>query len=102
MNLISLRRRLLLQYLFTVGVLLAAGEGALFGLWRWEGQHKLDLVLRNEVERLAMAVELEPDRPEIKAQSVFLHPAQLDGQPVVWQILQKDGSELGRSRQDPK
>jgi signal transduction histidine kinase len=96
----ALRRRLLLQYLITVGLLLALAEGLLYGVSRWGSLRELDTLLRKEVARIADAVELERDRPWIEERRT-LDWGQLDSRVSVWQVVLEDGRTLGRSRGAP-
>ena len=97
----SLRRRLLVQYLLTVGLLLAAAEGALYALFRWSGQRELDAVLCKEVERLASALELGPSRPPQLDDLDELDRVGRDRRAAIWQVLVEGGPVLGRSSGAP-
>lgn len=100
MKLRALRRQLLCQYLATVGLLLAVAEGGIYGFFHWAGQRELDTVLRQEIDTLATAVQLEPDRVHIEAKGL-LHKMRLLREGGVWQVLLDDGQTLVRSRDAP-
>jgi len=96
MKLQALRRRLLIQYLATVGLLLAAAEIILYFVTAFAGLRELDLALRKEIEKLAAVVMLEPDGPEIDGKAV-LHAQGLAGHYGDWQVLLPDGKTLDRT-----
>jgi signal transduction histidine kinase len=95
MNLGALRRRLLIQYLLTVGVLVGMAEVALYGLFRSSRQRELDAIVRKEIGELAAAVQLEPDRPEISAPWLLRRLRRM-GQAGAWQVLVEDNGSLAQ------
>ena len=93
----TLRRQLLLQYLLTVGLLLAASEVSLYVLSRWAGQRELDTALKKDIEKLAAAIEFERDGSvEIEGEHHW-DGVRVYGRMSDWQILTEDGATLGRS-----
>jgi len=92
----ALRWQLLLQYLMTVGLLLAVAEGALYGLVRWANERELDAVLNKEVRRLAAAVEYDKDKPKLDGKK-SLERAQPDDYTTTWQVLQANGKTFAWS-----
>lgn len=98
MKLNKLRRRLLVQYLLTVGLLLAGSEISLYCLSRWAGERELDTALQKDIEKLAAAIEFEGDGSvEIEGEHHW-QGVRLYGRTSDWQILTQDGSTLGGSR----
>src|SRR5262245_30067432 len=95
-RLVSLRRQLLVQYLVTVALLLAAAEGALYWLVRDANERELDAVLNKEVARLAAAVQYEKDRPNVDGKK-SLERSRPDDYATVWQVLQGNGAPLASS-----
>ena len=93
----SLRWRLLLQYLLTVGLLLFVAESALYTLFRWAGRRELDTELRKEVEKLASAVEVDPKgKPKVKAKKE-LSRKQAGSRTIAWEVLGDQGRVMARS-----
>jgi len=93
-----LRRQLLLQYLLTVGLLLAGSEIALYTLSRWAGERELDTAVEKDIERLASAIELEEDG-SVEIEGVHHGDgAKSYGRTGDWQVLAEDGRTLDRSR----
>jgi signal transduction histidine kinase len=97
MGLGPLRRRLLLQYLLTVGLLLGGAAGLLYRLMGWAGERELDATLRNELTRLAAAVEVDAKQARLDGKRA-LERIQQGRHPVAWQVLLDDGTTLLRSR----
>ncbi len=97
MKLKTLRRQLLLQYLLTVGLLLAVSEISLYVLSRWAGQRELDTALKKDIEKFAAAIEVNKDGSvEIEGESHW-DEVRFYGRMSDWQILMEDGATLGRS-----
>jgi signal transduction histidine kinase len=92
----TLRRQLLVQFLVTVALLLAAAEGALYWLVRSAHERELDAVLHKEVARLAAAVQYEKDRPLVDGKK-SLERSQPDDYATTWQVLQTSGAPLAAS-----
>jgi len=101
----KLRRQLLLQYLLTVGLLLAGAELSLYHLFSWAGRRGLDTVLQKDVETLAALIEIEPNG-KIDLEADWQERLQREHDPdgdrpfdrmSSWQILMEDGSVLARS-----
>jgi len=94
----KLRRRLLLQYLLTVGLLLGGSEVSLYCVSRWAGETELDTALEKDIEKLAGAIEFERDGGvEIEGEHQW-DGMRLHGRITGWQVLTLDGSTVGRSR----
>lgn len=101
----KLRRQLLLQYLLTVGLLLAGAELALYCLVGWAGQRELDTALRKDIEALASTIEIEEDgNIEFEGELAGYFGPERDSGELRrfdgmnnWQILLEDGSTLARS-----
>jgi signal transduction histidine kinase len=101
MKLKTLRRQLLLQYLLTVGLLLAVSEVSLYVLSHWAGQRELDTALKKDIEKLAAAIELDEDGSvEIEGEHHW-DGVRVYGRMSNWQILMEDGATLGRSPKAP-
>ena len=97
MRLTHLRRRLLLQYLLTVGLLLGGSEVSLYWVSRWAGERELDTALRKDIERLAGSIEFEGDGSVEIEGGHYWGGTRLYGRMTHWQILGEDGSTLARS-----
>jgi signal transduction histidine kinase len=97
MTLRLLRRRLLWQYLLTVGLLLAAAETALYLLVRWAGQRELDAALIKEIEKLTATVRMHDGKPWLP-DSPSWNRGGLDGQSAIWQVLVGNGINVRRSQ----
>lgn len=100
-KLITLRRRLLLQYLLTVGILLTAAETSLYFLSRFAGQQSLDTALGKDIENLLGSIEFERDGSvEIEVENHDRNLPLMD-RAGDWQVLSADGSTLARRRYSP-
>lgn len=97
MTLAPLRRWLLLQYLLTVGLLLAAAGVSLYLVVAWAGEAELRSLLENEVQKLAAAVELTSKEPRIEGKKA-LQRCSSGRHQVAWQVLLPGGITLVRSR----
>ncbi len=93
-----LRRRLLLQYLLTVGLLLAGAGALLYVLMGSAGERELDATLRTELARLAAAVEIDDKRPRVDGKRSLERSLPPGRQTLVWQVVLADGTTLLRSR----
>ena len=96
MTLAAFRRKLLLQYLATVGVLLALGMGAIWWLTGTAGLRELDLALESEINKLAAAVQVDAKQPGIDGKK-SLERARPGSQAISWQVL-ADGRNLLKSK----
>jgi signal transduction histidine kinase len=89
----DLSRGLLVRYLVTVGLVLAAAEGVLYTLVRRRQHHAAEITLRKEVERIASLTLLDAHLAEVSENP----GAPLSREPVSWQVLFPDGGALGWS-----
>jgi signal transduction histidine kinase len=89
----DLSRGLLVRYLVTVGLVLAAAEGVLYTLVRRSQHHTAEITLRKEVERIASLTLLDAHLAEVSENP----GAPLSREPVSWQVLFPDGGALGWS-----
>ncbi len=93
----SLSRRLLFQYVATIGVLILAAEVFLYLAMCWAGQRELDTLLQRDIARMADAISLHPERPEVN-KSYTLDWGHKHGPRGEWQVLLLDGTNVNRSR----
>jgi len=89
----DLSRGLLVRYLLTVGLVLAAAEGVLYVLVRGSQRRASEITLRKEVERVASLTLLDAHLAEVSENP----GAALSREPVSWQVLFPDGGALGWS-----